>query len=1153
MTKNTQKSASWLDRPIFSEINLTWESIFFGVILLLATVSRFYDLGARVISHDETSHVYYAWRLFKGMGYSHTPITHGPLQFHLLAFAYFLLGDSDFSARISAAVFSIATIAFLWKYRPYLGKFGTLAAAGMMLISPFMLYYGRYARNEAFSALFGVVVIWSILRYLETRAPRYLYWLTAATVLHFTAKETAFIYTAQAMLFLGFYFVFQVTKKKWANDNYRSLFLVALIIAALFIGIAFVGSVLPGQNAPDVEESAAVAGEDTAVAGETSSAPSVFSIATLMISTLSLLAALYFVIRGYTWGKLRELPSFSALLLLSTLVLPQLAPIPSKILGWNPIDYTQPGMIRTGIIVGALALVSIAIGLAWNPKEWLICAAIFYLPFTIFYTTVFTYGQGFFTGLVGSLGYWLEQHGVERGSQPWYYYWLIQIPLYEYLPALVSAFTVIGIGVNRLKKAPRPPILGETINRIPPKACPERGEGSGLGGQLHKSYSQETEPTQETKTLPQKAPAPAAALLVFWTLTSLIAYPIAGEKMPWLTVHIAFPMILLSAWGLEQVIACIQFSRFREKNGGVTALLSLILLIGLAKVLGNLLGTDPPFQGKELSQLQTTGMFLTTLLITIASGVGLGYFSKKWGWRQLSAIISLTAVILLGVLTTHTAAQAAYINYDDPTEYLVYAHSARGVKEALNQIEELSLRTSDGLAIEVAYDNSTTYPYWWYLRNYENQNFFGENPTRAHRSAPVILVGSNNYAKIEPVVGQAYYQFDYNRLWWPNQDYFGLTWERIGNVLKDPALREAIFKIWLNRDYTKYAEIKDRDMSLPNWSPAEHMRLYVRKDMAAKVWNYGTGEINFESLTADPYEGKEAIYATDQILNGETFHTPRNLALGPDGTIYVADSGQHRIVHLSAEGEILHAWGMFSTPGEGEVAAPGTFNEPWGIAVDPEGYVYVADTWNHRIQKFTPAGDFVTTWGRFGQVETPDTFWGPRDVSVDAQGHVYVTDTGNKRIAIFDSEGNFITDFGSVGMGPGQFDEPVGITLDAQGNLYVADTWNQRVQVFEPNSQGLAVNYKTEWEIVGWYGQSLDNKPYLTVGEGVIYVSDPEGYRVLAFSPEGEFLHYWGAFGEGPNNLNRPTGLAVDEEGNVWVADAGNNRVMHFNVLEKGR
>jgi len=331
------------------------------------------------------------------------------------------------------------------------------------------------------------------------------------------------------------------------------------------------------------------------------------------------------------------------------------------------------------------------------------------------------------------------------------------------------------------------------------------------------------------------------------------------------------------------------------------------------------------------------------------------------------------------------------------------------------------------------------------------------------------------------------------------------------------------------------------------------MRLYVRKDIAAKVWNYGSGDFDLETLTADPYEGKEKDYPVDQIFNGGLFQSPRNVAVSPDGTIYIADSGNHRIVHLSADGETLHTWGTYSLIGDGESAALGTFNEPWGIAVDSEGYIYIADTWNHRVQKFTPGGEALTAWGQFGQAETSAAFWGPREIAVDAEDHIYVTDTGNKRIAIFTSDGDFITSLGEIGMGPGQFDEPVGIAIDAQGNLYVADTWNQRVQVFEPNAQGVAVNYKTEWEIVGWYGQSLDNKPYLAAGDGVIYVSDPEGYRILAFSPEGEFLFYWGTYGVGENNLNRPTGLAVDADGKVWVADAGNNKVVRFDILETGR
>ena len=159
-----QNKPSWFESSAISNINISWEMVIFGIILLLAVISRFYDLGTRVISHDETSHVYYAWRLFKGMGYSHDPITHGPFQFHFLALIYFLLGDSDYTARIPAAITSVVTILFLWKYRRYLGKWGTMGAAVMFLISPFMLYYGRYVRNESFVAMFGVVTLWAILR-----------------------------------------------------------------------------------------------------------------------------------------------------------------------------------------------------------------------------------------------------------------------------------------------------------------------------------------------------------------------------------------------------------------------------------------------------------------------------------------------------------------------------------------------------------------------------------------------------------------------------------------------------------------------------------------------------------------------------------------------------------------------------------------------------------------------------------------------------------------------------------------------------------------------------------------------------------------------------------------------------------------------------
>jgi len=271
------------------------------------------------------------------------------------------------------------------------------------------------------------------------------------------------------------------------------------------------------------------------------------------------------------------------------------------------------------------------------------------------------------------------------------------------------------------------------------------------------------------------------------------------------------------------------------------------------------------------------------------------------------------------------------------------------------------------------------------------------------------------------------------------------------------------------------------------------------------------------------------------------------VAVAPDGSLYVADTSNNRIQHFSADGTFMQAWGTFADLSKG--AAPGgTFYEPWGIAIGADGSVFVADTWNHRIQKFTAEGEFVTMWGYFGQAETPFAIWGPRDIAIDTNGNLFVTDTGNKRVVVYDAEGNYVTQFGTLGFEPGQFDEPVGIAVDADGLVYIADTWNQRIQVMVPDGSGNYIHL-LNWDVVAWFGQSLDNKPYIAVdNDGNLYITDPEGYRVLHFTRTGTFVDYFGDYGSGPNGFNLPTGIVVDGKGGVWIADAGNNRIMHFTL-----
>ena len=379
---------------------------------------------------------------------------------------------------------------------------------------------------------------------------------------------------------------------------------------------------------------------------------------------------------------------------------------------------------------------------------------------------------------------------------------------------------------------------------------------------------------------------------------------------------------------------------------------------------------------------------------------------------------------------------------------------------------------------------------------------------------------------------------------------------RVCNALIDPRVRAGIFDIWLNRDYTLYAEATSHtDLTLATWQPADQMRLYIRKDVASQIWNYGVSP-SAETTAIDPYEGKIVPLIADDIIDGTrlqstALNAPRSLAVAPDGSLYVADSRNHRVVHLDPAGAVLGEWGSPSgnDPSNPAPSPPGTFNEPWGMAVGPDGSVFVTDTWNHRIQKFTAAGQALKAWGHYGQGETPDAFYGPRGIAVDRAGRVYVADTGNKRIVVFDPEGNYVAQFGGAGLDPGQFDEPVGVAVDDDGLVYVADTWNQRVQVFEPSEDGLTFTPLRQWDVAAWYGQSLDNKPFLAVdAQKHVFITDPEGFRVIEYDAAGNILQTWGDYGNGPGNFGLAAGIAIDAEGRVWVSDAGNNRLLRFTV-----
>ncbi|KPK95488.1 MAG: hypothetical protein AMJ88_00700 [Anaerolineae bacterium SM23_ 63] len=1085
----------WLHLPI----RLDFETLGYLLLILLALITRFYDLESRVMSHDESLHTWFSWELSRGLGYSHDPMMHGPLQFHLVALSYTLFGDSDASSRIPAAFAGVIAVGMVILFRRWLGRWGALAAAGMMVISPYMLYYSRYVRNEALVVPETLLLFFALFRYFEERRPRDLYLLAGALSLHFVTKETAFISVAQLMLFLGLYLARRLFTLQWREGWHKTTFTLGFVSTVL--GVALALFTLFRERAASAEilqpELASIAFSPIVTLGL------IFAVAGILLVGAS-------IILSFGQRLRQEFPALDLLIITGTMTLPQLAALPGSLLGWNPMDFDSPvNSTRYLILVCIFLVLSVGIGVVWNLRRWLVAAIVFFGIYVVFFTTTFTDGDSLMSGFVGSLGYWLGQHGVERGSQPMYYYVLLQIPVYEYLPAL-GAILAGFFGILQWRNVKNRPVVG-------------KGK--------------------------QQAPFPAIGFVGYWAVTSLAIYSFAGERMPWLTVHIALPMILLAGWGFGKLFESVNWRAMWKAQGWWLILFTVLTIVTLSRAFGVIVGPNPPFQGSGLDQLRITGIFLVSLAVGVASLLALIKVAQNW---TLQDFVMMSAGVLIGflaLLTARTAYRAAFIKYDQATEFLVYAHGATGVKTVMDQLDELSHRTTD---LPVAFDDAVAWPVNWYLRHYSDQYFFGSNPTRDLLEYPVVIVGEENWQKVESLFQDRYQSFEYIRMWWPTHQYWNLTWQKIRGAIFSPEYRSALWDIWLDRDYTAYGELSGIDFSLEFWQPSDRMRLYIHKDINSLVWDRGVSPVRLADLTSavDPYplieKQADLILGEEGSLPGQ-FNRPRGIAVASDGTIYVADTGNHRIQHLGSDGEVLSVWGEFSNLEQGP-APGGTFNEPWGISIAPEGTVYVADTWNHRIQYFTPEGEFLGMFGVFGQAIEPDYFWGPRAVVVDENGRVFVADTGNKRISIFTAEGVPLGQFGEFGWMLGQLDEPVGIAWSGGRRLYVADTWNQRIQVFyEADENKFQALF--DWSIDGWYGQSLDNKPYLAIApEGHICTTDPERYRVLCFSSEGDFLLGWGDYGVSPNRFDLPAGIAFSEDARIWIVDSGNHRVLRFEL-----
>ena len=249
-------------------------------------------------------------------------------------------------------------------------------------------------------------------------------------------------------------------------------------------------------------------------------------------------------------------------------------------------------------------------------------------------------------------------------------------------------------------------------------------------------------------------------------------------------------------------------------------------------------------------------------------------------------------------------------------------------------------------------------------------------------------------------------------------------------------------------------------------------------------------------------------YVGRQATAGMGFGQPIGVAPAKDGVLYVANRGGSRISKLTVDQEFISEFGQ-NLP---EQVGPSVWLT--AIALDKEENVYVTDEWLNRVTVFDSDGQLLNHWGEAGEGE--GQLAGPSGLAFDADDNIWIVNSKNSRIQNFDKDGKYLGGFGRQGSGEGELDLPWGITIDNEGAIYVADWNNHRVQKFSTGGAHL-----------------------LTFGSG----------KRTGVSPNGgtPYSHAFQAHIEvNPKDLNHPTGVSVDGEGDVYVVDWMNERVVIF-------
>lgn len=1030
------------ERLLARRIEINWVMVAYLALFAAAFILRFWDLGARALHHDESIHAKWAWDFAQG-SYRHNPTFHGPLLYVVQGFTFLVATATDYTSRISPALFGMAVVAAPFALRRWLGSPGVFAAVALLAFSPTLVYYSRFLRMDIYLALFILVMVVAVWNYLHDGRTRWLTVLGVALALAYSTKEAAFLFVAFLLLYLN------------------------------------------GRLAVDLVTAIPEMGEARNRWNRIAAIAALFPVAWVVAGLWRFRHRLGIRVK---WDRIPR--SGDLLILTGTLTLPLLvafAKVPLEVVfATNPLDY--PGVCSTpdaraaGVLIAAFvaagAIAAFA-GLSWRPRTWLITAAIAVAIYATFMTSLWTNAEGLCSGAWGSIDYWQAQQDVRRGEQPWFYY-LMLMPAYEFLPLVLALAGGVWAAFR-----------GSSFARFLVLWFVALFFALSLAG--------EKMPWLNTHL------AIPAILLAAWTIREawrswrpstrpdtgallLIAFVLASAALTLVAFALDWgpPLDVRLTWGLVPLLVTLTAAGFVSARLGWRTLPTLGVLVVVAALaffsLRTMIGVtfergDVPKDMLIYTQSSPEITRLADDIDALAEATGRGAdlriaidartsFAWPWVWylRDYRAV-------------TYQDMESGL----PPGEFDVILINA---VNAAVVTADLTERGATGFAPPQRYPHR-----WWFPEDYKAALTAGPFEGKAWREiGSGIFRGSwakdafaywrdhEPPSELGSIDGLAWFPTTFDRETrsltiqavepsLPDVDkagrpLFGGLGSRPGqfsipiDIAQGPDgslyVIDSATSVLQRFDAEGYflgaVELRQGDEASGPWglTVSSDGRVYVADTFGWRVVAYDA------SLRERLLEFGEPPPPSGERPGPYQLFGPRDLAIDPNGNLWVTDTGHGRIVIYSSAGEFLREIaGPYSPDNAYRGAGSAQFSEPAGIAIAPGGEVVVADMWNGRVQILDAAGGYlrefpVAGWGGFDALDKPY-------LTVLRDGRIALSVPSLNEVRIYSASGVLEA---TINPADEPLRSPYGVVETADGKLWIVEGGAARVRLFDGAEAG---------------------------------------------------------------------------------------------------